>query len=80
MGVGGQSREEVFQGGGFTAEAEEPVGGKAKALLGANRWKVRGTPRVAHPLPDLPHGACRCPGTLPAATTTRTSRGETALL
>ena len=81
MGVGGgQSGEEVFQGGGFTAEAEEPTGGKTKALLRANRWKVRGTPRVARPLLDLPRGACRCPGTLPAATTTRTSRGETALL
>lgn len=79
-GWGGQSGEEVFQGGGFTAEAEEPLGGKSKALLRANRWKVRGTPQVARPLLDLPHGACRCPGTLPAATTTRTSRGETARL
>lgn len=64
MGMGVQSREEVFQGGGFTAEAEEPEGGKAKALLGANRWKVRRTPWVAHPLPDLPHGALQMPGDL----------------
>ena len=57
----GRSGEEVFQGRGFTAEAEEPTGGKSKALLVANRWKVRGTPRVVRPFPDLPRGACRRP-------------------